>query len=174
MAYPEAACIDAGLDVSVAPGTAALLRRLTASFSRAAPGAPRPVTGVRGMPVQGQATRHRLRPRHRTCSARQGAHHADRRMNWAHTSHAITVIDITGRIVDRWTLQHAEPGLATAPARLAGHACSTGPPVAIRTVTSAKTDPFCLPRHIESDAARGVQRARQGATPQRAITWAVR
>src|SRR4030095_15996685 len=54
---------------------------------------------------------------------------------WAHTSHAVTVLDAAGRIVDRWTLAHTEPDLAAALARLARHAPTAQLPVAIEATS---------------------------------------
>jgi len=42
--------------------------------------------------------------------------------DWASASHAITIIDAAGRVVDRATLTHTEAELDAALSRLAAHA----------------------------------------------------
>jgi transposase len=51
--------------------------------------------------------------------------------DWASTSHAVTVLDTSGTIFDRWTLAHTEHGLDTVLARLATHGDPADLPVAI-------------------------------------------
>jgi transposase len=51
--------------------------------------------------------------------------------DWASTSHAVTVLDQGGTIVDHWTLGHTEHDLDTILARLAAHGDSADLPVAI-------------------------------------------
>jgi transposase len=67
--------------------------------------------------------------------------------DWAHTSHAVTIIDATGRIVDRWTLDHTEPDLAAALTRLAGHAAPATLPVAIEATRGLVVDRLLAAGH---------------------------
>src|SRR6266545_3810215 len=51
--------------------------------------------------------------------------------DWASTSHAVTILDTSGMIMDRWTLGHTESDLDTILARLAAHGDPADLPVAI-------------------------------------------
>ena len=76
--------------------------------------------------------RHRqgLTPRSRT-STTKGVRGAVRRVDWASTSHAVTVLDQGGTLVDHWTLGHTEHDLDTILTRLAAHGDPADLPVAI-------------------------------------------
>src|SRR4051812_6765837 len=67
--------------------------------------------------------------------------------DWAHTGHAVTVVDPAGRVVDRWTLRHSEPDLANALARLAGHAPPAELPVAIEATGGLIVDRLLAAGH---------------------------
>jgi Transposase len=51
--------------------------------------------------------------------------------DWASTSHAVTILDQGGTLVDHWTLGHTEDDLDTILARLAAHGDPADLPVAI-------------------------------------------
>ena len=51
--------------------------------------------------------------------------------DWASTTHDITVIDQAGHIVERWTCEHTEAGLAQALHRLRQHGQPATLPVII-------------------------------------------
>ena len=53
--------------------------------------------------------------------------------DWATTSHAITIVDASGSVVDRWTVHHTEADLDAALSRLASHA----PPVELAVAIEA-------------------------------------
>jgi transposase len=67
--------------------------------------------------------------------------------DWASASHAITIIDTTGRVVDRATLAHTEPELDAALARLAAHAPPAGLPVAIEATNGLVVDRLLAAGH---------------------------
>jgi transposase len=51
--------------------------------------------------------------------------------DWASTSHAVTIIDPAGTVIDHWTLGHTEHDLDTTLTRLAAHGSQVELPVAI-------------------------------------------
>jgi hypothetical protein len=67
--------------------------------------------------------------------------------DWASASHAITVIDAAGRVVDRATLAHTEPDLDAALARLAAHALPADLPVAIEATGGLVVDRLLAAGH---------------------------
>jgi hypothetical protein len=67
--------------------------------------------------------------------------------DWANTSHAVTILDPTGRIVDRWILDHTEPDLAAALTRLASHAAPATLPVAIEATRGLVVDRLLAAGH---------------------------
>jgi transposase len=67
--------------------------------------------------------------------------------DWAHTSHAVTVVDAAGRVMDRWTLTHTEADLAGALTRLAGHAPPAELPVAIEATGGLVVDRLLAAGH---------------------------
>jgi len=67
--------------------------------------------------------------------------------DWASASHALTIIDATGRIVDRWASDHTEPDLAAALARLAAHAPPADLPVAIEATNGLVVDRLLAAGH---------------------------
>lgn len=52
-------------------------------------------------------------------------------IDWASAEHAVCVIDTTGRVLDRFTIEHAAEGFARLIARLARHAPAADLPIAI-------------------------------------------
>jgi transposase len=67
--------------------------------------------------------------------------------DWATESHAITVLDQQGRIVDRWSCAHTEAGLSAALARLAHHAAPAALPVAIERADGLIVDRLLAAGH---------------------------
>jgi transposase len=63
------------------------------------------------------------------------------------TSHAVTILDATGRIVDRWVSDHTEPDLAAALTRLASHAAPATLPVAIEATGGLVVDRLLAAGH---------------------------
>ncbi|MGW7201752.1 IS110 family transposase, partial [Streptomyces chryseus] len=53
--------------------------------------------------------------------------------DWATETHDVTVMDHTGKRVDRWELAHTEEGFTTTLARLRKHGSPGDLPVAIET-----------------------------------------
>jgi Transposase len=67
--------------------------------------------------------------------------------DWASASHAITIIDATGRVVDRATLTHTEAELDAALSRLAAHAAPADLPVAIEATNGLVVDRLLAAGH---------------------------
>jgi transposase len=67
--------------------------------------------------------------------------------DWASASHAITIIDAAGRVVDGATLAHTEPDLDAALARLAAHAPPADLPVAIEATGGLVVDRLLAAGH---------------------------
>jgi transposase len=67
--------------------------------------------------------------------------------DWASASHAITVIDAAGRVVDRATLTHTEAALDAALSRLAAHARPGDLPVAIEATNGLVVDRLLAAGH---------------------------
>jgi transposase len=67
--------------------------------------------------------------------------------DWASASHAITIIDAAGRVVDRTTLTHTEAELDAALSRLAAHAAPADLPVAIEATNGLVVDRLLAAGH---------------------------
>jgi hypothetical protein len=67
--------------------------------------------------------------------------------DWASASHAITIIDAAGRVVDCATLAHTEPDLDAALARLATHTAPADLPVAIEATGGLVVDRLLAAGH---------------------------
>jgi transposase len=67
--------------------------------------------------------------------------------DWATESHAITVLDELGRVVDRWTCAHDEAELSTTLERLARHAPPAELPVAIERADGLVVDRLLAAGH---------------------------
>jgi transposase len=67
--------------------------------------------------------------------------------DWATATHAITVLDAQGRIVDRWSCAHDELGLRTTLERLARHAAPAELPVAIERADGLVIDRLLAAGH---------------------------
>jgi Transposase len=99
--------------------------------------------------------------------------------DWASQRHDVTVIDDTGRLVDRWTLTHNEAGIRQAMTRLAGHGRPDELPVAIEATSGIVVDRLraaghpVVPIHPNSfNAARprwGASKAK--SDPATASSW---
>src|SRR4029453_5913891 len=122
---------------------AAVLCRQTASFSPAALDAPRPATGVRRMPQRGpnnEAPATALSPCVDQDDQRLEAAVLFTGWDWASTSHAVTILDSAGEVVDRWVFAHTEQDLDTMLARLASHGSPAELPVAIEPADGRVVD----------------------------------
>jgi hypothetical protein len=111
-----------------------VLCRQTASFSPAALDAPRPATGVRRMPHRGpnnEAPATALSPCVDQDDQRLEAAVLFTGWDWASASHAVTILDSAGEVVDRWVFAPTEQDLDTMLARLASHGSPAELPVAI-------------------------------------------
>ena len=60
--------------------------------------------------------------------------------DWASTAHDVTVIDVAGKIVDRWAPEHTEAGLDQTLTRLARHGRPDKLPVAIERPSGLVVD----------------------------------
>jgi Transposase/Transposase IS116/IS110/IS902 family len=67
--------------------------------------------------------------------------------DWATESHAITVLDARGAIVDRWTCPHDEAGLSATLERLVRHAAPAELPVAIERADGLLVDRLMAAGH---------------------------
>jgi transposase len=67
--------------------------------------------------------------------------------DWATESHAITVLDARGGIIDRWSCAHSELGLTTTLERLARHAAAADLPVAIERADGLVVDRLLAAGH---------------------------
>jgi transposase len=67
--------------------------------------------------------------------------------DWATESHAITLLDAHGGIVDRWSCAHDESGLSTTLERLARHAAPADLPVAIERADGLVVDRLLAAGH---------------------------
>src|SRR5215217_7429210 len=129
---------------------ATVLCRQTASFSPAALDAPRSATGVRRMPHRGpnnEAPATALSP---------GVDQDDQRLeaallftgwDWASASHALTILDSAGEVVDRCVFAPTEQDLDTMLARLASHDSPGELPVAIERADGLVVDRLLAAGH---------------------------
>ncbi|MFF0220017.1 IS110 family RNA-guided transposase [Streptomyces vinaceus] len=67
--------------------------------------------------------------------------------DWATETHDVTVMDHTGKRVDRWELAHTEEGFATTLARLRKHGAPADLPVAIETTRGLAVDRLLAAGH---------------------------
>ncbi|MEU3192702.1 transposase [Streptomyces sp. NPDC006992] len=67
--------------------------------------------------------------------------------DWATETHDVTVIDASGKRVDRWELAHTEEGFAKTLARLRWHGTPADLPVAIETTRGLAVDRLLAPGH---------------------------
>jgi transposase len=67
--------------------------------------------------------------------------------DWASTSHAVTVVDAAGSVVDGWTCAHTEPDLDATLSRLASHAPPAALPVAIEATNGLVVDRLLAAGH---------------------------
>jgi hypothetical protein len=67
--------------------------------------------------------------------------------DWASASHAVTILDAAGEVVDRWVLAHTEQDLDTMLARLASHGSPAELPVAIERADGLVVDRLLAAGH---------------------------
>ena len=67
--------------------------------------------------------------------------------DWASASHAVTILDAAGEVVDRWVLAHTEQDLDTMLARLACHGSPAELPVAIERADGLVVDRLLAAGH---------------------------
>lgn len=87
--------------------------------------------------------------------------------DWATETHDVTVMDETGKRIDRWEFAHTEEGFAKALARLRTHGAPAGLPVAIETSRGLAVDRLLAAGHpvvpVHPNAFNAM-RARWGAS----------
>lgn len=67
--------------------------------------------------------------------------------DWASASHAVTILDAAGEVVDRWVFAHTEQDLDTMLARLASHGSPADLPVAIERADGLVVDRLLAAGH---------------------------
>jgi hypothetical protein len=67
--------------------------------------------------------------------------------DWASASHAVTILDSAGEVVDRWVFAHTEQELDTMLARLASHGSPAELPVAIERADGLVVDRLLAAGH---------------------------
>jgi hypothetical protein len=79
--------------------------------------------------------------------------------DWASTSHAVTILDPAGTVIDHWTLGHTEHDLDTTLTRLTAHGSRVELPVAIERSEGLVVDRLLAAGHpVRRDQRRRVPR----------------